>query len=642
MKADDEDLKEERSPDEEILQSIDPIYFKDDCDSQEFELQRLVDTEFSLETIEKNMKTLKLQQKAISKKVLQLILEQRNACSDEFVKISETSQKLQESIWTCKKARSYLNFAKNQLTVNSLEILASYRKRDLILNLLEVLRNLKSIKMTDQIFQRHMDAGEYSSAIKVLFDTKTQTEAYKQYTCIQSFTQKIQDTLLMTEVQFDEILNSLTYNFDSRKYTELQKAYSLLGKTATAMDQLHMNFISSIHSSAFNVLKSFSCRNEEAQKLVFEQLCDNIPADRYIECLIALCKAFWKILVCYNQVVVWHQTTKLDDVGATSTEEAISNDEYVDAKLKKGKFRLWNDVQGKVCLYINSSRIHQLKYEHFMQALAIMQRLKKVGLEFCDEPSEKLMETIQKQSVEFFDRYHRSCLEEITLFIDHEVWIHLTSFGGILQLQEYKNVKRALQRHQRLSQVKDDHKILPLLPTQITTTAVQAVAVNNQSNNNDNDSSMSQDESSVYGSCNYFLRYNEKSSPFDGGFDAAMLEEDILAGIADESSCYYSEDSDDNNDQSLQPEQTCEGSNGVLTENINEKAIIVNNSSLTVLRCIGRYLQMCRLLHSITPKIVASMTELIDYFVYAVHELFSKDLVSSCLKSFQVVLVVLR
>lgn len=212
------------------------------------------------------------------------------------------------------------------------------------------------------------------------------------------------------------------------------------------------------------------------------------------------------------------------------------------------------------------------------------------------------METIRTQSVEFFQRYHRSCLEEIALFVDHEAWVQITSFVSVSQLQEYKTVKRALQRH-KFDPIRDENKILPLLPNGTNKT---------MSNNNDNDSVSHEDESSIYGSCGYFLRFTEKSSPFDGGFDEAMLEEDILAGIADESSCYYSEDSDDCEVQ--QPQQETNDS------------LVINNTSLTVLRCIGRYLQMCRLLYSISPQIVLCMTELIDYFVCAVHEMFSKDL----------------
>lgn len=57
--------------------------------------------------------------------------------------------------------------------------------------------------------------------------------------------------------------------------------------------------------------------------------------------------------------------------------------------------------------------------------------------------------------------------------------------------------------------------------------------------------------------------------------------------------------------------------------------LLVNNTALNVLRCIGRYLQMCKLLHCISPKIVSCMLELIDFYVYAVHEIFGKDAVSN-------------
>lgn len=81
------------------------------------------------------------------------------------------------------------------------------------------------------------------------------------------------------------------------------------------------------------------------------------------------------------------------------------------------------------------------------------------------------------------------------------------------------------------------------------TTALIASSNNSPINNNCDEmvSVNSQDGgcSSIYGSYGYFLRFSEKSSPFDGGLDAAMFEEDILSGIVDEASCYFSEESDD-------------------------------------------------------------------------------------------------
>ena len=238
--------------------------------------------------------------------------------------------------------------------------------------------------------------------------------------------------------------------------------------------------------------------------------------------------------------------------------------------------------------------------------MAIVQRLNKVGVEFCDEQSDKMMESMRRHSLEFFKRYHSSCLEEINIFLDHEIWVPINSFNDVTQLQEYKSVKRAFQRYAKLGDFGQNGEI-------ITDTPITQVE------NLKSDSSVhSQDESSIFGSCGYFLRFTEKSSPFDGGFDTSMLEEDILAGIADESSCYFSEDSSDTNDNYDENY----GSPAIQ----NQSNIIVSNSSLTVLRCIGRYLHFCKLFHSISPNIVLAMTELIDFYVFAVHHMFSKDL----------------
>lgn len=96
------------------------------------------------------MSELKGQQKVVSKKVLQLILEQRSTCNEEFQKISETEKYLEESLWVCKKARSYLNFAKTNLTTTSLEILATYKKREVLMDLIKTLTMIK--KMVGKYF----------------------------------------------------------------------------------------------------------------------------------------------------------------------------------------------------------------------------------------------------------------------------------------------------------------------------------------------------------------------------------------------------------------------------------------------------------------------------------------------------------
>lgn len=108
-------------------------------------LQKVLSNGVNFQLIDDTIAQLRTQHKVLSKQVLQNILEQRSACNEEFATISDIQKELEESLWTCRKARSYLNFAKVNLTTTSLEILASYRKREIMKELLSTLEAIKKL-----------------------------------------------------------------------------------------------------------------------------------------------------------------------------------------------------------------------------------------------------------------------------------------------------------------------------------------------------------------------------------------------------------------------------------------------------------------------------------------------------------------
>lgn len=602
--------------DQEILDTTEAVFFSENINMELYQLNRLTEDEhpFDIEEIERSMAVLKSQHRVISKKLLNLILEKKNDCNKEFQNINETETLIQETVWSVQKTRSYLSYAKKHLTTSSLEILAAYRKRQTLVDLLEILKFFQELKSTNEKIETFLKAGSYSEAISLLLQNKNQSEIYSEYTCTESFKQKLQDTLDTTEIALDNALNSVTTKFDCKLYSELINGYKLLGKAHLAMDQLHMNFISAIHTSAFNVLKENLEQVTSDQKLLFEQMCENLNLDSITICITQLSKSFWRILVCYYQVKMWHHNYKLyNKVEQQENADSTFNDEYFQEKLKKGEARIWSDVQAKMTVFITSTRVSHLKYESFIQVLSVVQRMKKVGMEFCDDNSHKMLDAMKSKSIEFFQRYHAACLDEINLFLDHEIWIQVHALNSVLQLQEFKSTKRAILRYskEKRGDEKESTAVLSVnnSPTKRGGAIRDDCSVNSE-----------QDGSSLYGSSGYswFIRFLEKNSPFEIPFDQKMLEEDILAGLADETSCYYSEDSSDNdNENVIQITDHEKSTSPVMT---------VNNTSLNILRIMGRYLGIMKLLYSIAPHIIYSLTELIDFYIYAVYEIFAKDL----------------
>lgn len=605
--------EETKLSDQEILDSTEAIYFAESINMEEYQLKRLTEDEekpLDIDEIESSMASLKQQHKVISKKVLQLILEKKSDCNREFQGINETEAVLQETVWSVQKARSYLNYAKKHLTTSSLEILSAYRKRQTLQDLLEVLKFLQELKSTNEKIENLLKAGSYYEAISLLLQNKNRSEKYSEYKCTELFKQRLQDTIDSVEIALDKSLNGITTKFDAKLYSELINGYKLLGKAHLAMDQLHMNFISTIHTSAFNVLKENLDQTANAdQKLLFEQMCENLSLDQITNCITQLSKSFWRILVCYYQVKMWHQNYKLY---SQDDDNNAFNDEYFQEKLKKGELRIWTDVQSKITIFINSTKLSHLKYESFIQVLSVVQRMKKVGYEFCEDNSQKMLDAMKNKSIEFFQRYHAACLDEINLFLDHEVWIQVHNLSSVTQLQEFKSTKRAIRRYSTERKDGDSGNSAAVL-------SVNNSPTKRLRDRDDCSVNSEQDGSSLYGSSGYswFIRFLEKNSPFEIPFDQKMLEEDILAGLADETSCYYSEESSDNDNENV-----------IHVDNkINQTSVMtVNNTSLNILRIIGRYLGIMKLLYSIAPFIIYSLTELIDFYIYAVYEIFAKDL----------------
>lgn len=75
--------------------------------------------------------------------MLQLILEKESQCKEELARISQITNDIGEALEICRESRQHLNSAKQQFTTASLGILANYKRKQIIYQLL---KNLKTIK----------------------------------------------------------------------------------------------------------------------------------------------------------------------------------------------------------------------------------------------------------------------------------------------------------------------------------------------------------------------------------------------------------------------------------------------------------------------------------------------------------------
>ncbi|XP_010568604.1 PREDICTED: coiled-coil domain-containing protein 132 isoform X3 [Haliaeetus leucocephalus] len=549
---------------QEIINSIEEVYFSNDSfDIVKYELERLPPV-LSLQELEEYRDKLKQQQAAVSKKVADLILEKQPAYVQELERVTSLQTGLQLAAVICTNGRRHLNIAKEGFTQTSLGLLANQRKRQLLIGLLKSLRTIKTLQRTDVRLSEMLEEEDYPGAIQLCLECQKAASTFKHYSCISELNSKLQDTLEQIEEQLDVALSKICKNFDISHYTKVQQAYRLLGKTQTAMDQLHMHFTQAIHNTVFQVVLGYvelcaGNTDTKFQKLQYKDLCTHITSDSYIPCLADLCKALWEVMLSYYRTMQWHENHDQDEAVAVSsdgsnvigTEENSFDRSYVKKKLEHGLSRIWQDVQLKVKTYLLGTDLSNFKYDDFIFVLDVTSRLMQVGEEFCGSKSEVLQESIRKQSVNYFKTYHRTRLEELRMFLENETWelCPVKSSFSILQLhyESDEQEKSAYQEYDSDSDVPEELK-RDYVDEQTGDAPVKSVSRET-------------------------LRSRKRSD-----------------------------------------------------YNLNKvNAPILTNTTLNVIRLVGKYMQMMNILKPIAFDVIHFMSQLFDYYLYAVYTFFGRN-----------------
>uniref|UniRef100_A0A8I3P1A3 VPS50 subunit of EARP/GARPII complex n=2 Tax=Canis lupus familiaris TaxID=9615 RepID=A0A8I3P1A3_CANLF len=582
---------------QELINSIEQVYFSTDSfDIVKYELE-------------------------VSKKVADLILEKQPAYVKELERVTSLQTGLQLAAVICTNGRRHLNIAKEGFTQASLGLLANQRKRQLLIGLLKSLRTIKTLQRTDVRLSEMLEEEDYPGAIQLCLECQKAASTFKHYSCISELNSKLQDTLEQIEEQLDVALSKICKNFDINHYTKVQQAYRLLGKTQTAMDQLHMHFTQAIHNTVFQVVLGYvelcsGNTDTKFQKLQYKDLCTHVTPDSYIPCLADLCKALWEVMLSYYRTMEWHEkhdnedTTSASEGSNIGTEETNFDRGYIKKKLEHGLTRIWQDVQLKVKTYLLGTDLSIFKYDDFIFVLDIISRLMQVGEEFCGSKSEVLQESIRKQSVNYFKNYHRTRLDELRMFLENETWelCPVKSNFSILQLHEFKFMEQS--RSPSVSPSK-----------QPASTSSKTVTL--------------------------FEQYCSDGNPFEIQANHKDEEtEDVLASNGYESdeqekSAYQEYDSDSDVPEELKRDYVDEQTGDAPVKSVSRETLksrkksdyslnkvnapILTNTTLNVIRLVGKYMQMMNILKPIAFDVIHFMSQLFDYYLYAIYTFFGRN-----------------
>ena len=598
-----DDVRENPMELDEVLAGMDQAYMADDAmDAHLHVLQQQPEHLKSQMLLEQTVK-LRRELDAVSRKLADLVLENHTSYVQELQRVTDIQNALQMATMICINGRRQLAQSKADVTAGGLGLLVKHRKRLKIQQIMRILRTIKTLQRTDIRTQEMLEEEDYPAAIQLCLECQMVIQSYQKYHCVSELGTKLQDTQVEIEEQLDKVLAQSCVQFDAHRYERVQTAYRLLSKSQVAMDQLLMHYTQTIHNTSFKIVLRYAerCRHDAASgplnRLPYRDLCAKMESKYFVPCLVELCKCLWDIIHCYHRTVKWHERQEQ----VIEADEALRNDaeqqynrSYVNKKLGHGKAKIWQDIKQRIKPYLQGTDLASFQFDNFIAVLNITNRLIKVGEEICGDKSLDLQDNMRKQSLNYFQSYHRARMEELRMFLENEmwdVWPVRPSFT-IYSLKEFTFLRASA----------------------LLNPATRSRAMMD----------------------NFFSRFSQQGNPFEEADEEEAQEETI----ADDRSSRGSQRVDDEDDEpeELMQDYVDEGDQrqwltpkrkSAVSTDQGPEGPICTNTTLGVMRLFGKYMRMMDVLKPIAYDVMMCLSQLFDFYMFAVHTFFASD-VATC------------
>uniref|UniRef100_A0A1I8HBG5 Vps54_N domain-containing protein n=1 Tax=Macrostomum lignano TaxID=282301 RepID=A0A1I8HBG5_9PLAT len=617
------------------------------------------------EGMRQRVEQLKRQHKAVAKRVSELVLQKHPDYAQELQRVMQLQRSLLEAFKISKAARMSLRTAAHTNLHSSIKVLLCRRRQHRLQSLEATLGQTRALCNADKRLKDLLEEENFAAAIQLCQDGCS--AHVRGLACVKELAAKLQDTVVMTEESLDQAMCRMAASgFNYTLYDRIQKAYSLLGKSQSAFDQLHMHFTSTLHNAAFQIVLGYtqlgsSTTAENFQRQQYQHLCSQLPPELYLPCLSDLCKSVWEILKNFYQVLQYHHASNASSASTDQQQQQLSSSAaaYLTQKLAQAPGKLWQDVQSKIRIYLQSAggaSLHrELRFEHAIRMLHLVNRL--------------VSESIRKQILAFFRAYHSGRMETLRMFLENEAWqpVPVKSSFSLADLHEFAPFRSRLLQAARLRQLNSTSASgeisdtasgsssttffdrLDENPFEFTTEencvedffATPDAAI---SNNGDGSNQQAKRRSSAD---------SEEAEDEDNDqlLRAHHIDEDtgrpvIVTSASSAAAAPPSNSSSRLNSPSVSAAVANGGRASAGIESVTSQlhrqprpasaGPLITNTLLEVLRLLGRYTQMIHLLKPIAFDVALRMTQLAEYYIYTVYWFYARDnieLAQSCLTS---------
>ncbi|GMS89946.1 hypothetical protein PENTCL1PPCAC_12121, partial [Pristionchus entomophagus] len=563
------------SNEKEVIDSIEANFFVDDdeFDSNEYELKKLAGIDrLCIDDVDRERVRLKSQLLVVSKKISTLILEKAPSYSSQMDDMASIRSELVEVVKKVQTVRKYLAECRHK-SEYGLGVLVVNRRKGLLLQLKENLDRIKTLHETEYRIQEFIERGLYPLAIRVCTEASDAATSYSHFDCVRELSKSLAACSSSLENSLDSALSSMIYSFDPDRYLQVYCAYRILRKVQDAEFRLVTHSCAALERRARATLVAEAVQHASSSvntdTISFEKLCELIPCDRIAETLRELGFALCQILANVHAVIALHNEEDERERLVKGEGHAPSP---ISRPLSSSLFAIFLTAVVRFNALLSCHDFAQLKFDDVLTIIELATRFRSFGRVHFGYAGSEIDNSLEKQSVLFFARQHAEKMEELKMFVENEAFAvcPVPQNFSLFDLQEFdflhhqsNGTKEQSPRKENGNGTGDQQEFVLLTPDSVNPFSPEALTT--------------------------------KPKPPKITRKSNGSSVDTLDGRSE---------------------------HGSPTKSPSPKLC---NAALMVLRLLGRYIRMTSLLHSVADRSIPAITELFEYFLYAMVEFFAKD-----------------
>ncbi|KAL4002076.1 hypothetical protein ACH3XW_1980 [Acanthocheilonema viteae] len=564
----------------EILESIEAAYFIDEgFDATDYELKKVMDRDILPEDLTGEINKLKQQLQVVSKRVSEMIVQDWPSYSSQLKDIDEIQKDLDNILSVMQEMRKKLGQAKLE-NQNGLEIIANYRNRIFLRKLLSSLESIKTLYEVQFQIKDLVQEENFPAAISMCYEAQKATVTFNRFNCVKELSTKLHEALEDIEINLDNCLASMTILFSVDRYSSIYTAYKLLGK----IEECAMKIIGFTHatleSSARTVIidKILPIKNEaKIEELSYEQLCEAVNLGQILDCVRELGFVICKVLFTYHSILLFHID---EDERLEYAHEKCENVGIVRKILVDSLHSIFKTASMKFNTLLYCHDLSLLKIDQFLDIIEMSNRFKQFGRTYFGNICGEVTMSLEKQSHLYFKRFHYERMDELRMFLENEAFalcpvpLQFTLFD----LQEFSFLKES-----------------------------------NEYQKGAGFSVYSETDSDLAEPLDFQILQPTDMNPFTvrtADMDSSAKDVNIAVITTVKNSSNDDTDSDRYG----------------MDDSFSQLAPILCNTSLNLLRFIGKYIRMTYMLHSVADHAVNGIFELCSYFFLSVYSFFTSNI----------------